>query len=44
MAVHRLDRFTIDPADGEELIARHEALVAAAKDAWGHPARATTTS
>lgn len=34
MAVLRLDRFTIDPADSEELRSRHAALVAAAKDAF----------
>ena len=34
MAVLRLDRFTIDPADGAELLSRHAALVAAAKDAF----------
>jgi hypothetical protein len=34
MAVLRLDRFTIDPAYAEELVARHEALVIAAKDAF----------
>jgi heme-degrading monooxygenase HmoA len=32
MAVLRLDRFTIDPADTAELLTRHAALVAAAKD------------
>ena len=34
MTVLRLDRFTIDPAYAEELVARHEALVIAAKDAF----------
>ena len=34
MAVLRLDRFTIDPADGEELLSRHAALVAAVKDTF----------
>ena len=34
MAVLRLDRFTIDPASTAELLARHAALVAAAKDAF----------
>jgi hypothetical protein len=34
MTVLRLDRFTIDPADSEELRSRHAALVAAAKDAF----------
>ncbi len=34
MTVLRHDRFTIDPADGEELLSRHTALVAAAKDAF----------
>jgi hypothetical protein len=34
MAVLRLDRFTIDPADTGELLTRHAALVAAAKDAF----------
>ncbi len=34
MAVLRLDQFTIDPADTGELLSRHGALVAAAKDAF----------
>jgi hypothetical protein len=34
MAVLRLDRFTIDPADAGELVARHAALVAVAKEAF----------
>ena len=34
MAVVRLDRFTIHPADGEELLSRRAALVAAVKDAF----------
>ena len=34
MTVLRLDRFTIDPADTGELLARHAALVAAVKDAF----------
>ena len=34
MAVLRLDQFTIDPADTGELLTRHAALVAAAKDAF----------
>ncbi len=34
MAVLRLDQFTIDPADTVELLTRHAALVAAAKDAF----------
>jgi hypothetical protein len=34
MAVVRLDRFTIDPADAGDLVARHAALVAVAKDAF----------
>jgi hypothetical protein len=34
MAVLRLDRFTIDSADSEELLSRHAALVAAVKDAF----------
>lgn len=34
MTVLRLDQFTIDPADIGELLARHAALVAAAKDAF----------
>lgn len=34
MAVLRLDHFTIDPADTSELLTRHAALVAAAKDAF----------
>ena len=34
MAVLRLDQFTIDPADTGELLTRHGALVAAAKDAF----------
>ena len=34
MAVLRLDRFIIDPADGAELLSRHAALVAVAKDAF----------
>lgn len=34
MAVLRLDRFTIDPADSRELRNRHAALVAAATDAF----------
>ena len=34
MAVLRLDHFTIDPPDSEELLSRHAALVAAVKDAF----------
>jgi hypothetical protein len=34
MAVLRIDRFTIDPADTEELHSRHAALVATVKDAF----------
>jgi hypothetical protein len=34
MAVLRLDQFTIDPIDTGELLTRHAALVAAAKDAF----------
>jgi hypothetical protein len=34
MAVLRLDRFTIDPADSKELLSRHAALVAAVKKAF----------
>ena len=34
MAVLRLDQFTIDPADTVELLTRHGALVAVAKDAF----------
>jgi len=34
MTVLRLDRFTIDPADTAEMLTRHAALVAAAKDAF----------
>lgn len=34
MTVLRLDRFTIDPADTREMLARHAALVAVAKDAF----------
>lgn len=34
MAVLRLDQFTIDPVDTGELLTRHAALVAAARDAF----------
>jgi hypothetical protein len=34
MTVLRLDRFTIDPADTGEMLARHAALVATVKDAF----------
>jgi heme-degrading monooxygenase HmoA len=34
MTVLRLDRFTVNPADTAELIARHADLVSAAKDAF----------
>ena len=34
MAVLRLDQITIDPIDTGELLTRHAALVAAAKDAF----------
>jgi hypothetical protein len=34
MAVLRLDQFTIDPADTDEMLTRHATLVAAAKDAF----------
>ncbi len=34
MTVLRIDRFTIDPADTEELLTRHAALVAAVMDAF----------
>src|SRR6266700_2725752 len=34
MALLRLDQFTIDPADTGELLTRHAALVAAARDAF----------
>jgi hypothetical protein len=34
MAVLRLDQFTIDPADTGEMLTRHAALIAAAKDAF----------
>lgn len=34
MTVLRLDHFTIDPADTGELLTRHAALVATAKDAF----------
>jgi hypothetical protein len=33
MAVLRLDRFTVDSADAEEMIAKRNALVAAVRDA-----------
>lgn len=34
MTVLRLDRFTINPADTSEMLARHAALVATVKDAF----------
>ena len=34
MTVLRLDHFTIDPADTGEMLTRHAALVATAKDAF----------
>jgi hypothetical protein len=34
MAVLRLDQFTIDPAGTGEMLTRHAALIAAAKDAF----------
>jgi hypothetical protein len=34
MTVLRLDHFTIDPANTEELLTRHAALAATAKDAF----------
>ena len=34
MTVLRLDHFTIDPADTGEMLTRHTALVATAKDAF----------
>jgi hypothetical protein len=34
MAVLRIDRFTVNPADTADLVARHAALVTAAKDAF----------
>lgn len=33
MAVLRLDRFTVDPADAQELLAKRNALVAAVRNA-----------
>jgi len=33
MATLRIDRFTVDPADTEQLVARRNALVAAIRDA-----------
>jgi Antibiotic biosynthesis monooxygenase len=33
MATLRIDRFTVDPADTEQLLARRNALVAAVRDA-----------